>query len=128
MVRNETSGRRDARWVSARLELGCAAGALLLGVVIAAIILASGSLSLKQDNLFAFLDSTLLGPVLALAGAWLDGRRGNSFGLILLGLAVLLALDGAIATYFLGVPVFLLVCAALAAGVRRQIAAGATHA
>lgn len=123
MIRHEISGRKEMRFASARLEIGCALAALLIGVVIAAVILASGSLDLKQNNVFAFLDSTLLGPVLALAGAWLDGRRGNSFGLIVLGLAVLLALDGAIATYFLGTPVFLLVCASLAVGIRRQMVA-----
>jgi hypothetical protein len=127
MTRREVAGRPRARFMSPRLELGCSVVSLLLGCVIAAGILLSGNLTLKGDNVFAFLDSTLLGPLLALAGVWIDARRGNSFGLIVLGLAALLALDGAIATYFLGLPVFLLVCASLGIGIRRQILTGATH-
>jgi len=125
MLGEETTRRRRVGPAGASVEFGCAVAALLLAIAIVAVILISGSLAVKQDNIFALLESTLLGPVIGFTGAWLDARRGNSLGLILLGFAALLAFDGVFATQLLALPVFLLVSVSLAFGVRRQMTSGA---
>jgi len=61
--------------------------------------------------------SVLLGPALGFAGAWLHLRRRNGFGLLLLALATLISLDGAVATIFIGLPLFLLLFVSFLAAV-----------
>lgn len=97
-----------------------AVSSLFAGVAVALLLLLTGSLSINRDNAVAFADSTLLGPLLAIGGAWLNERRGQPFGLIVLGLAFLLALDGAIATFFVGLPVFVLILLSFLIGIRRR--------
>lgn len=115
---------KQQRLTSPEVEIASAVAAVVLGALAAVLILAFGALHLRGDNGVALFDSTLLGPGLALAGAWLDAKRGQSIGLIVLGLAALLALDGVFATYFLELPAFALVVVSFVAGIRRKREAG----
>lgn len=121
MTNNE---RTNPPWryglTSRQVELSSAALALVLAIPIAALLFFDTPLGRESSGGMAIAESVFLGPLVALVGAWLDARRGQGLGLILLGLGVLLALDGAIATRLLGLPLFALVLASLVAGVARR--------
>jgi hypothetical protein len=104
----------------ARAELAAAGGALLFAFLVAGILLTSGGVRLRSSNAASFLDSVFLGSVLALVGAWLDVRLRQPLGVLLLALAALLSLDGAIATYFAGLPMFALIAASFVASLLRR--------
>jgi hypothetical protein len=91
------------------LELGSAVAALTLAVVLGAVLLRGGAIHLRHDNTVAFFDSIFLGPLLALAGAWLDTQLRQPLGVLVLALGVLFALDGVFATYLAGLPALVLV-------------------
>ncbi|MGI8551895.1 MAG: hypothetical protein ACR2PL_14085 [Dehalococcoidia bacterium] len=110
---------RRIHFGSERLELGAALAAFALSPLLA-LILAAGGYRLTRDSAIGLFISTMLGPLLALLGAWIDACRQRSVGLVGLGLGLLLSLDGSIGTYFLGLPIFLLVLLSLIAGMRRQ--------
>jgi hypothetical protein len=109
-------------------ELICAGLALFIGLIVVVILaVAPFGIPVKRGHIVAIGLSVLVGPVLAVIGAWLDGYGGQSAGIMLIVFAALLAFDGMIATYFLALPVFLLVLAALAiALLRRKRTAGST--
>ena len=114
------------RLTKSGLELWSAVLALGLALLVGTVLIAAGTVHVRAPTLTGIVVGVFLGPALALAGAWLDVRRGQAIGLLFLVLAALLSLDGAIATYFAGLPVFALVLLSLAAGIarRRQAAGG----
>jgi hypothetical protein len=65
------------------------------------LLLISGIVRASGSNLFGLFEVVALGPLLALIGAWLDARRGQVIGLLVLALGALLAFDGAIASSLL---------------------------
>jgi hypothetical protein len=89
-------------------------------VVVAAALLLGGAIHLRGDNSVAFFDSVFLGPLLALAGSWLDIRHGQALGILVLALGVLLALDGVFATYFTGLPILALVLVSFLSALMRR--------
>lgn len=108
---------------AAGLEAWAAAAALLWAVIAAGILLLDGGTQLtRYYNVGSFFASTILGPLVGFAGAWMHARRGEALGLILLGLAVLLTLNGIITLLssgvLLGVPCVVLVTASFVAAVQ----------
>jgi len=109
-----------AKLSSGASELGCAVAAVAMAIVVAAILLAGGAVRLQAGNAGAFFVTVFLGAILSLVGAWLDVRRQEALGLMFLGLGTLLALDGIFATYFVGLPTFLLVAISFGAAIFRR--------
>jgi hypothetical protein len=108
------------RFRNPALELWLALGAVLLATIAASALLHQGAARPQPSHIAGFFESVLLGPLLALAGAWLDARRGQALGLLLLAFAVLLSLDGAIASYLWGLPAFVLVLLSFGAAILRR--------
>jgi len=87
------------------------------------LLLASGQVELNRSDAFAFFIAVFLGPLIGLAGAFFDARRGQPLGLLLLALGILLALDGAVSTGLVSPPsllqilVSLLILLSLVAGI-----------
>jgi hypothetical protein len=109
-----------SRLGTAKAEMGSAIAALSLAFGEAIVLLGAGGVRLRADNAAAgFFVAVFLGPLLSLAGAWLDLRQRQSLGVMLLALAALLALDGSFA-YFIGLPTFLLVAASFGSAMLRR--------
>jgi hypothetical protein len=117
------------RGIAPAIEFGCACLALGVGVIVVVILaVAPMGVPIRRGHIAAIALSVLAGPLLAVVGAWLDGYGGQPAGIMLIVFAAFLAFDGMIATYFLAVPVFLLVLAALAVAlVRRKRDAGSAE-
>ena len=98
--------------------------ALILAVPTAVLLIVLRASQQRPAGLLNVFISILLGPALGFAGAWLHLRRGNGFGLLLLALASLVALDGAVATVFIGLPLFLLVLVSFLAAVLQPRTSG----
>ncbi len=91
---------------------------MLLTVPIAALLLLGGALRLDRSDAFAFFLALFFGPLVGLAGAFFDARRGQPLGLLLLVLAVLLTFNGAVLNVgLLGLPLFVLLLVSLIAGI-----------
>jgi hypothetical protein len=105
---------------TAKAEMGSAIAALILAFGVAIVLLGGGALRLRANNAAGFFVTVFLGPLLALGGAWLDLRQRQALGVMLLALAALLALDGSFATYFVGLPTFLLVAASFGSALLRR--------
>jgi hypothetical protein len=114
------------RGIAPLAELACACSSLLLGIIVVVILAAAPlGIPVRHGHIAAIALSVLVGPILAVIGAWLDTYGGQSAGIMLVVFAALLALDGMIATYFLALPVFILVLASLAIALfRRKTEAG----
>src|SRR5689334_19329956 len=86
----------------AGVEAWAPVAAVVLSAAVAAVLLLPRGFGLASVSPFSFFVSVFLGPLIVLAGTWIDIRGKQAVGLMFAGLGVLLAFNGAIATYFLG--------------------------
>jgi hypothetical protein len=109
------------RGAAPAIELSSACLALIAGIIVVmALAVAPLGVPVRRGHIVAIALSVLVGPLLAVVGAWLDTYGEQSAGIMLIVFAALLALDGMFATYFLALPVFLLVLLALGIALWRR--------